>query len=163
MCVAMPSERTEDYLEALAQVIDEKGFAKVKDIAEELSVSPSSVTEMFQKLREQGYINYEKYRGVTLTDKGLNIAMRTRKRHDTLREFLCILGVPESVANEDACRIEHVVNIETMKRLTKFVNFVRDFEESPRWLNHFKHYYATGKHFSCKKFGKNDSNETDTP
>ena len=163
MCVAMPSERTEDYLEALAQVIDEKGFAKVKDIAEELSVSPSSVTEMFQKLREQGYINYEKYRGVTLTDKGLNIAMRTRKRHDTLREFLCILGVPESVANEDACRIEHVVNIETMKRLTKFVNFVRDFEESPRWLNHFKHYYATGKHFSCKKFGKNDSNVTDKP
>ena len=156
----MPSERTEDYLESLAQIIDEKGFAKVKDVAEQLSVSPSSVTEMFQKLREHGYINYEKYRGVTLTEKGLNIAMRTRKRHDTLREFLCILGVPESIANEDACRIEHVVNVETMKRLTKFVNFVRDFEESPRWLNHFKHYYATGKHFSCKKFGKNYSNET---
>lgn len=159
----MPSERTEDYLEALAQIIDEKGFAKVKDIAEELAVSPSSVTEMFQKLREHGYINYEKYRGVTLTENGLNIAMRTRKRHDTLREFLCILGVPESIANEDACRIEHVVNGETMKRLTKFVNFVRDFEESPRWLNHFKHYYTTGKHFSCKKFEMNDSNVTDKP
>ncbi|MBS3778616.1 MAG: MarR family transcriptional regulator [Candidatus Thermoplasmatota archaeon] len=159
----MASERTEDYLEALAQIIDEKGFAKVKDIAEELSVSPSSVTEMFQKLKEHGYINYEKYRGATLTENGLNIAVRTRKRHDTLREFLCILGVSESVANEDACRIEHVVNIETMKRLTKFVNFVRDFEESPRWLNHFKHYYDTGKHFSCKKFGKKNSNETDKP
>jgi len=150
----MTSERTEDYLEALVQVINEKGFAKVKDISEELSVSPSSVTEMFQKLRKQEFIHYEKYRGVTLTEKGLNIAMRTKKKHETLREFLCILGVPETIANEDACRIEHVVNSETMKRLTKFVDFVRDFEESPRWLNHFKYYYTTGKHFSCKKFGK---------
>jgi len=156
----MPSERTEDYLEALAQIIDEKGFAKVKDVSEELSVSPSSVTEMFQKLKEHGYINYEKYRGVTLTEKGLDIAVRTKKRHDTLHDFLCILGVPDEIANEDACRIEHVVNVETMKRLTKFVSFVQDFDESPRWLNHFKHYYATGRHFSCKKFEKEDSNET---
>ena len=157
----MPSERTEDYLEALSEIIDEKGFAKVKDISETLSVSPSSVTEMFQKLKQSGYINYEKYRGVTLTPKGLDIAVKTKKRHETLREFLCILGVPDMIANEDACRIEHVVNAETMKRLTKFVSFVQDFDESPRWLNHFKHYYATGKHFSCKKFGKNESNETD--
>lgn len=157
----MPSERTEDYLEALAKIIDEKGFAKVKDISDELSISPSSVTEMFQKLKEQGFINYEKYRGVTLTKKGLDIAMRTKKRHETLREFLCILGIPESIANEDACRIEHVVNNETMKRLTKFVDFVQDFEESPRWLNHFKHYYTTGKHFTCKKFSKKDTFDTD--
>lgn len=157
----MPSERTEDYLEALAEIIDEKGFAKVKDISELLCISPSSVTEMFQKLKENGYVNYEKYRGVTLTNKGFNIAMRTKKRHETLKDFLCILGVPDMIANEDACRIEHVVNAETMKRLTKFVSFVQDFEESPRWLNHFKHYYTTGKHFSCKKFGKNKSNETD--
>jgi Mn-dependent DtxR family transcriptional regulator len=156
----MPSERTEDYLEALSLVIDEKGFAKVKDIAEYFKISPSSVTEMFQKLKEYGYIHYEKYRGVTLTDKGLDIAEKTKKKHETLREFLCILGVPDRIANEDACRIEHVVNVETMKRLTKFVSFVQDFDESPRWLNHFKHYYATGKHFSCKKFGKKTSNET---
>ena len=157
----MPSERTEDYLEALIQIIDEKGFAKVKDISEMLSVSPSSVTEMFQKLKEKGYINYEKYRGVTLTKKGSVIAEKTKKRHDTLKEFLCILGVPEQIANEDACRIEHVVNTETMKRLRKFVSFVQDFNQSPRWLDHFKHYYATGKHFSCEKVSKDVSNETD--
>ena len=157
----MPSERTEDYLEALSFIIDEKGFAKVKDIAEYLSVSPSSVTEMFQKLKQQQYINYEKYRGVTLTKKGKNIAIKTKRKHETLREFLCILGVPEQIANEDACRIEHVVNSETMKRLTCFVEFVEDFEESPRWLKHFKHYYTTGQHFSCEKFKKIDPTETD--
>lgn len=157
----MPSERTEDYLEALAFIIDEKGFAKVKDIAEYLSVSPSSVTEMFQKLKQKKYIHYEKYRGVTLTKKGNGIAVKTKKRHETLREFLCILGVPEQIANEDACRIEHVVNTETMKRLTTFVEFVEDFEESPRWLKHFKHYYTTGQHFSCEKFKKTKPAETD--
>jgi DtxR family Mn-dependent transcriptional regulator len=153
----MPSERTEDYLEALATIIEKRVFAKVKDVAEDLSVSPSSVTEMFQKLKEKGYINYEKYRGVTLTEKGQKIADQTRKRHETLREFLCILGIPEDIANEDACRIEHVVNAETMKRLTKFVSFVQDFDESPRWLDHFKHYYATGKHFTCKRFEDDDT------
>ncbi len=157
----MPSERTEDYLEALEDIIDKKGFAKVKDIAQDLSISPSSVTEMFQKLKQQGYIHYEKYRGVTLTEKGQDIAKKTRKRHDTLREFFCILGIPDSIANEDACRIEHVVNAETMKRLTKFVEFVRDFDESPRWLKHFKHYYTTGKHFRCKRFDKKNDFETD--
>ncbi|MDG6218251.1 MAG: iron dependent repressor, metal binding and dimerization domain protein, partial [Candidatus Thermoplasmatota archaeon] len=143
----VPTERTEDYLEALIYIIEEKGFAKVKDVSEYLSISPSSVTEMFQKLKETGFINYEKYRGVTLTKKGLNVANKTKKRHETLREFLCILGVPESIANEDACRIEHVINPETMKRLTKFVSFVKDFKERPHWLNHFNHYYKTGKHF----------------
>ena len=137
----MPSERSEDYLEALTTIIEKRGFAKVKDIADELSVSPSSVTEMFQKLKEKGYINYEKYRGVTLTKKGQNIALQTKKRHETLREFLCILGIPEDIANEDACRIEHVVNMETMKRLTKFVSFVQDSDKNPRWLDHFKQYY----------------------
>ncbi len=131
-----------------------------------LAVSPSSVTEMFQKLKEKGYINYEKYRGVTLTKKGSVIAEKTKKRHDTLKEFLCILGVPvcdfpEKIANEDACRIEHVVNTETMKRLRKFVSFVQDFDQSPRWLDHFKQYYATGKHFSCDKVTKEESNATD--
>jgi DtxR family transcriptional regulator, Mn-dependent transcriptional regulator len=150
----MPTERTEDYLEALVFIIEENGFAKVKDVAEYLSISPPSVTEMFQKLKENGFINYQKYRGVTLTKKGLDIAMKTKKKHETLREFLCILGVPESIANEDACRIEHVINPETMKRLTKFVSFVQDFEEKPRWLNHFRHYYSTGKHFECKRFEK---------
>lgn len=151
----MPSERTEDYLEALSHIIDEKGFAKVKDVSDILSVSPSSVTEMFQKLKEKGYIHYEKYRGVTLTPKGLDIAMRTKKKHETLKEFLVILGVPEDIANNDACRIEHVVNCETMKRLTKFVSFVQDFDERPRWLDHFNYYYTTGKHFNCKNFSKN--------
>ena len=87
----MTTERTEDYLEVLDVIIIEKGFAKVKDVSKILGVGPSSVTEMFQKLSEAGYINYEKYSGVTLTVKGKKIAKKTRKKHDTLKEFLSII------------------------------------------------------------------------
>jgi DtxR family Mn-dependent transcriptional regulator len=147
----MPSERTEDYLEALNTIILKKGYAKVKDVSDFLRVSPSSTTEMFQKLQNSGYINYEKYSGVTLTDKGKKIALKTAKKHETLRQFLQILGVPKDIANEDACRIEHVVNKETMSRLKKFVEFVDQVKGDPRWLEHFKQYYETGNYERDKK------------
>ena len=145
----MTTERTEDYLEALDIIIEKKGYAQVKDVTKFLSVGASSVTEMFQKLGAAGYINYEKYSGVTLTKDGRNIAKKTRKKHDTLKEFLLIIGFDEKIANEDACRIEHIVNHTTMDRLTKFVEFVKRFEDSPRWLNHFKHFYETGEYVEC--------------
>ena len=145
----MATERTEDYLEVLDAIIIEKGYAKVKDVSKILGVGPSSVTEMFQKLSKAGYINYEKYSGVTLTAKGKTIAKKTRKKHNTLKEFLLILGVNEKIADADACRIEHIVNPETMNRLTKFVEFVQRFKEGPRWLDHFKYFYETGKYVEC--------------
>ena len=88
----MATERTEDYLEVLDVIISEKGYAQVKDVSKILGVGPSSVTEMFQRLGETGYINYEKYSGVTLTSKGKIIAKKTRKKHETLKNFLLILA-----------------------------------------------------------------------
>ncbi len=151
----MTTERTEDYLEALDIIIEKKGYAQVKDVTKFLGVGASSVTEMFQKLGAAGYINYEKYSGVTLTSKGKNIAKKTRKKHDTLKKFLLIIGVDEKIANEDACKIEHIVNPKTMDRLTKFVEFVKRFEDSPKWLDHFKHFYETGEYIECTQ--KNSS------
>jgi DtxR family Mn-dependent transcriptional regulator len=145
----MVTERTEDYLEVIDTIIMEKGFAQVKDVSRILGVGPSSVTEMFQKLKDEGYINYKKYSGVTLTTKGRNIAKKTRKKHNTLKQFLLILGTDEKVADADACRIEHIVNPETMDRLTKFVEFVKCFKEGPRWLDHFKYFYETGEYVEC--------------
>ena len=146
----MATERTEDYLEVLDVIISEKGYAKVKDVSRILGVGPPSVTEMFQKLGEIGYINYEKYSGVTLTSKGKKIAIKTRKKHETLKNFLLIFGVSKKIANEDACRIEHVVNSETINRLTKFVDFVQHFKEGPKWLDNFKYYYETGEYIESR-------------
>jgi len=146
----MTTERIEDYLEVLDVIISEKGYAKVKDVSRILGVGPPSVTEMFQKLGDIGYINYEKYSGVTLTSKGKKIAVKTRKKHETLKNFLLILGVNKKIANEDACRIEHVVNSETINRLTKFVDFVQHFKEDPKWLDNFKYYYETGEYIESR-------------
>jgi DtxR family Mn-dependent transcriptional regulator len=140
----MPTERIEDYLEALNFIIKKKGYAKVKDISEYFNISPSSVTEMFQKLESLGYINYEKYGGATLTKKGEEIAITTRKKHDILNKFLQIFDIPEEIANEDACHIEHVVHKKTMLRLTQFVEFINKFEKNPQLIEQFKEYYSTG-------------------
>ena len=145
----MATERIEDYLEAIQLIINKKGYARGKDVAQLLDISPSSVTEMFQKLSKNGYINYEKYSGVTLTEKGKTIAIKTQRTHDTIERFLLILGLDKKIAKEDACRIEHVLNPETIERLTKFVEFVQHLEETPIWLNRFKHYYETGEYIRC--------------
>ncbi|WP_232221882.1 metal-dependent transcriptional regulator [Methanococcoides burtonii] len=75
----MTTERTEDYLKAIDTIIEKKGYSLVKDIARFLDVSPSSVTGMFKKLTKEGFINCEKYGGVTLAPDGRKLAKSTRK------------------------------------------------------------------------------------
>lgn len=153
----MITERIEDYLEALNFIIKNKGYAKVKDISSYFNIAPSSVTEMFQKLEKKGYINYEKYGGATLTKKGETIAINTRKKHKTICKFLKIFDVPDHIANEDACRIEHVVHKKTMLRLTQFVEFIEQYETKPKWLDHFTQYYTDGSLPLCDRILKTDS------
>ncbi len=146
----MTTDRNEDYLEAIYTMTKKKGYAKVRDISQILGVGPPSVTEMFKKLADDGFVNYEKYSGVTLTDKGKEIAKAVRAKHDTLRELLIIFGIDEAIAEEDACKIEHTVNPETMDRLTKFVDFVKGAEDESHWFAHYRHYVETGERIQCK-------------
>jgi DtxR family Mn-dependent transcriptional regulator len=145
----MTTKRNEDYLEAIEAIAGKKGYARVKDVADRLGLALSSVTEMFQKLDETGYINYEKYSGVTLTSKGRRIAKRTKEKHEVLRDFLSVLGVDDQIADEDACKIEHIVNPETLEVLTKFVEFANMPKGGSRWLDHFRHFYGTGEYVEC--------------
>ena len=146
----MVATRTEEYLEAVYEVVQKKGYAKVTDVAHLLNVGLSAVTEMFQKLSNDGYINYEKYSGVTLTKKGEKIAVNLTKKHKVLKEFFVILGLNEKIADDDACNIEHIVTPETMRLLTKFVDFIR-VHEDPLWLERFKVYYETGELQECPR------------
>jgi len=140
----------EDYVELVYIIQKKKKRVHTNDVAFALHINPASVTEIFHKLSDEGYIHYEKYSGVTLTKKGKEIAMKTKKRHDTLKSFLMILGINEKIADEDACRIEHIVNPETMKKLRKFVEFAELENVCSRWLDHFHYYYETGEHIECK-------------
>ncbi|MGA9218663.1 MAG: transcriptional regulator MntR, partial [Nitrososphaeraceae archaeon] len=116
------TDRMEDYLEVIYELVEQKGYATTVDISTYLNVSSPSVTKMTQRLDETGYLKYEKYRGIRLTDEGVRIAQNIRNRHGLLAEFFKMIGVDEESANSDAEGIEHHLHPETIKRLEDFMN-----------------------------------------
>jgi len=119
----------EDYLEVIYELIQYKGYATTIDISEYLNVSSPSVTKMVQKLNDSGHLNYEKYRGIRLTDKGTLVAKNIRERHGLLAEFLQIIGVDEDTANKDAEGIEHHLQPKTLAKLERFIKDIKQRRE----------------------------------
>lgn len=144
----MTTERKEDYLKKIDKIVSEKGYAQVKDISRELDVGPSSVTGMLKKLTDEGYINYEKYGGVTLTQKGKETANSTNKKYAIIKDFLMALGVSEIVAEDDACKMEHVIAPDTYDVFLRFCEFSMT-EKGSNQMEHFKRYRETGKIDQC--------------
>jgi Mn-dependent DtxR family transcriptional regulator len=107
----------EDYLEAIYELIDHKGYATSIDLAECLNVSQPSVTKMMRRLDRTELIDYEKYRGIRLTEKGIKLAKSIHERHGIVSEFLRRIGVDENIANRDAEEIEHYIHPETLRKL----------------------------------------------
>ncbi len=126
----MATPSMEDYLEKIYELIKAKGYARVSDIAVELSLQPSSVTKMVQKLAEAGYINYERYRGLVLTPAGESLGEAMKDRHAMLEEFLRIVGVPEETLRKDVEGIEHHVSPATVQSLQDLTTF---FQENPQY------------------------------
>ena len=121
------TDRMEDYLEVIYELVEQKGYATTVDISTFLNVSSPSVTKMTQRLDETGYLKYEKYRGIRLTEEGVRIAQNIRNRHALLAEFFKMIGVDEESANSDAEGIEHHLHPETIKRLEDFMNVVKKY------------------------------------
>jgi Mn-dependent DtxR family transcriptional regulator len=118
----------EDYIEQIYLLIEEKGYARVSDIAENLSVHPSSVTKMVQKLDHEKYLIYEKYRGLVLTANGKKVGKRLVYRHELLEQMLRLIGVKEENIYQDVEGIEHHLSWNAIDRIGDLVEF---FEESP--------------------------------
>lgn len=138
------SGRAEDYLRGIHRIIEKKGFARVKDVASELKVKPSSVVEMMNKLQTMDLVVYEKYGGIRLTGEGTVIAQVIRKRHETFAKFLEIILVPREVALKDAHILEHQLDPKTILQFARFVEFMADLSHKPgfirRWMEEFKEY-----------------------
>jgi Mn-dependent DtxR family transcriptional regulator len=118
-------------LEQIYSLIEEKGYARVSDIAEALKVHPSSVTKMVQKLDQNNYLVYEKYRGLILTPKGKSIGKRLVDRHTLLEEFLHMIGVPEENIYKDVEGIEHHLSKDSITCIEYLVQY---FQEDPKRL-----------------------------
>ncbi len=109
----------EDYLEAMLMLKESKGYIRSVDIAQQLGVKKPSVTYSTKRLRENGYITMDENGLITLTAKGMEVATRIYTRHKVLTHFFVKLGVPESVAREDACKVEHDLSPETFDAIAR--------------------------------------------
>ncbi len=116
------SASLEDYLETFLSLEDEDKNIKMSDVALEIGVSKASVHKAIQILKERGLVEQEKYKQLALTVEGRNIALNVRKRHNIIRRFLSdVLKVEKSVADEDACKMEHSISQETLDKLEQFL------------------------------------------
>lgn len=142
----MATQSLEDYLEAIYNSLNRRGHAKTNEIASDLGVKAPSVTEMFDKLRKKGFINYEKYEGVTLTKRGREVAKDVSEVHENIKKFLELLQVSPEQADEDACKVEHSLSEESIVQLNKFIDFVESCPEGEaRWLKHFDYFSKHGE------------------
>ena len=133
-----PSQSAEDYLERIHELIESKGNAHVADIAQSLNVGQPSVTSMVQKLADDGYLRYEKYRSLTLTDAGRAVAERIRNRHAVLASFFTLFDLDDDTQARDIEGIEHHLSSDTLNTLADLTAF---FEEHPKILAQFKANY----------------------
>ena len=128
----------EDHIEQIYLLIQQKGYARVSDIAEALSVLPSSVTKMVQKLDKDGYLVYEKYRGLTLTPKGDKLGKLLVQRHELLEQFLRLIGVDEDKIYDDVEGIEHHLSWNSIDRIADLVQLMEEQTESRQKLEQMK-------------------------
>lgn len=114
-------EASENYLEAILRLEDDNRSVRSIDVAKAMEVSRPSVNKALGVLKKAGMVEQQPYGRITLTDLGRAKAQEVNNRHETLREFLInVLGVDAETADNDACRMEHVVSEQTMSKLTDY-------------------------------------------
>lgn len=140
---------TQEYLEVIGRLEKSNRVARVKDIATLRGVTRSSVSTALTTLGGKKLIQHEQYGHVTLTSKGRKIAKDLEQRHQSIRSFLMeILGIPLETADEDACKIEHIISHKSLTALSHFLDFVQKCPKNNRdYLKYFTicgHYQTTG-------------------
>ncbi|WP_231133227.1 transcriptional regulator MntR [Capillibacterium thermochitinicola] len=114
------TESMEDYLEMFYRIVAQQGYIRPIDLSNAIKVKPSSVTRMIKKLDEAGFIKYEKYRNIALTEKGMVYGRFLVWRDEKLKEFFRLS--PENVKVEEQVEgVEHYITPETMKFIHKLI------------------------------------------
>ncbi|MGI6727928.1 MAG: metal-dependent transcriptional regulator [Anaerovoracaceae bacterium] len=110
-------ESAENYLETILILQKRNGEVRSIDIANELDFTRPSVSNAMKQFRQNGYITMDNKGYITLTERGMKIAISMYERHIILSKFLIALGIEEDMAKEDACRIEHVISQTTFNKI----------------------------------------------
>ena len=114
-------ESAENYLETILILQNRQGAVRSIDIVNELNFSKPSISVAMKNLRQNGYIEMDSENYITLTEKGRAIAETIYERHTMLTRWLTDLGVDPAVAQEDACRMEHVISAESFAAIKRHV------------------------------------------
>lgn len=130
----------EDYLETMYSLEQEKGTIRVKDVAQSLGVKPPSVVEAVKKLSQMDMVSYERYGTIKLKDEGVRIGEIVSCRHQLLKDFLILLGVDDEVAEKDACSMEHVMDVSTLSKFKKFVEFIDVYPQAHDFIEKYREF-----------------------
>ena len=136
------SAAVEDYLEQISHLIEEKGYARVVDIAGKLGISQASVTNMIQKLDANGLVIYEKYRGTVLTEEGERLGQAIRHRHQLLTRFLEHFRLDAATIYADVEGMEHHISRPTLRVLEILTE---ELEQNPELLTRLQKRVASAR------------------
>lgn len=125
------SELTEDYVEAIAEIIERQGHCRGADLAARFAVSHVTINRSIGRLQRDGFVDTKPYGPLYLTPKGERLARQAKERHAVVLKFLIALGVSESVAAIDSEGMEHHVSPETLQAMQAFIE-QRDIEFDTR-------------------------------
>lgn len=114
------TELAEDYVEAIADLIESRGQCRVRDLAEHFGVTHVTVNRAVSRFQRDGLVSTERYGPVELTPEGAELAEASRRRHEIVYQFLLAIGVNEKAAAIDSEGIEHHVSPETLQRMKAF-------------------------------------------
>lgn len=136
----------ENYLKAIFEIVQINKAARVKDISKALCIGASSVSEALKSLGDKGFINYQPYGIITLTDKGEKITEELRKRHEIICNFLeNVLLVDKEIVDKNANNIEYGVSEEVLEKFVRFLTFMQTCScKEPKWIKSFKYYSEHG-------------------
>ena len=115
------SETAEDYVEAIARLIEVQGRCRVVDLATRFGISHVTVTKTVARLAKEGLVITQPYGPMTLSETGARLATESQKRHEIVYQFLLAIGVSAATAADDAEGIEHHVSAETLKCFRKYL------------------------------------------
>ncbi len=116
------SIRVEDHLEVIHELIETKGEARVADIADHLAIARPTVTQMLQRMADDGWVRYQRYKPVRLTPRGAAHAQWMRHRHGVLVRFLRLLGIPDERAHFETEGVEHHLPHDTVAAIEQLVD-----------------------------------------
>lgn len=130
----MFSASMQDYLEMIYRLSQDHGFTRIYDLAAALNIQPPSATRMVQKLAGLGLVEYKKYGVIFLSQEGNEMGRFLLERHQTIQNFLQMLGIEENLLEETE-KIEHTISVSTLRALRRLLDF---FYAKPESLREFQ-------------------------